>query len=70
MKTRILSAVVGIPVAVGVMILGSFYGIAVDIGFALIASMCVYEGLSANKLDKKLTIAVPSIVFCFAFCLF
>ena len=43
MKTRILSAVVGIPVAVGVMILGNFYGIAIDIGFALIASMCVYE---------------------------
>lgn len=70
MKTRILSAVVGLSVAVGIMIIGSFYGIVIDIGFALIAAMCVYEGLSANKLDKKLTIAVPSIAFSFLFCLF
>ncbi len=70
MKTRVLSAVVGIPIAVGIMILGSFYGIAVDIGFAIVASMCVFEGLSANKLDKKLTISVPCIAFCFIFCLF
>ena len=70
MKTRVLSAAVGIPIAVGIMILGSFYGVAVDIGFAIVSAMCIFEGLAANKLDKKLTISVPCIAFCILFSLF
>lgn len=69
MKTRILSAVVGISLAVGLLILGNFFPVIIDLSLAVITAMCVYEGLSAKALNKKVTIAVPCVAFSFLFCL-
>lgn len=69
MKTRILSAVVGISVALGLLILGSFFNIVIDISLAIIAAACVFEALSAKGLAKKLSVSIPCIAFTFGFCM-
>lgn len=69
MKTRILSAVIGIAVALTLLVLGAHFSIVIDISVALIAAFCVYEGLSAKKLEKKWSISIPCIAFTFAFCM-
>lgn len=69
MKIRILSAVVGISVALGLLILGSFFSIVIDISLAVIAAVCVYEALLAKDLVKKLSVSIPCICFTFAFCM-
>lgn len=63
MKTRILSAAVGIVVAVGLLVLGSFFPVVINICLAIISTMCVFEGLSAKGLTKKITIAIPCLAF-------
>lgn len=70
MKVRILSAVIGISVALGLIILGAYFPVIIDISLAAIAAMCIVEGLSAKKLDKKVTMLIPCTVFCVLFCLF
>lgn len=70
MKTRILTAAVGISVAVGLMVLGSFFPVVVNVSLAIIACMCVTEGLSAKGLNKKLTIMIPCVGFAFLFLMF
>ena len=69
MKTRILSAVVGISLALGLLILGSFFPVIIDLCLAVIASMCVVEGLSAKGLNKKYTIVIPCVAFAFLSCM-
>lgn len=63
MKTRILSAIVGISFAVGLIILGTFYSVVVEISLGAVAVMCVVEALTAKKLAKKYRISVPCIAF-------
>lgn len=70
MKTRLLSALVGIPFAIGLIILGGYYSIVIDLSLSLIASMCIFEGLSAKGLNKKFTIVIPCMAFTFAICMF
>ena len=70
MKTRLLSAGIGIVLALGLIILGAYFPIVIDISLAGIASMCIVEGLSAKKLDKKYTILIPCMAFCVLFFLF
>lgn len=70
MKTRILSSIVGITVAIGLLILGSYFSIVIDFCLSLIASMCLYEGLSAKGLNKKFSIVIPCIAFTFLMCMF
>lgn len=67
MKTRILSAVIGIPLALGIIILGAYFPIVIDISLAAIGAMCIVEGLSAKKLDKKITMLLPCTIFCVLF---
>ncbi len=70
MKTRILSAGIGIALALGIIILGAYFPIIIDISLAAIGVMCIVEGLSAKKLDKKITMLIPCTVFCVLFFLF
>lgn len=70
MKTRIISSLVGIPFAIGLIILGSYYSIVIDLSLSLIASMCLFEGLSAKGLKKKFSIVIPCIAFEFVICMF
>ncbi len=70
MKTRLLSAVIGIPLAIGLIILGAYFPIVIDISLAAIGIMCIVEGLSAKKLDKKVTMFIPCTLFCLLFFLF
>ena len=70
MKTRILSAIVGIAFAAGLLILGSYFSIVIDLSLSLIASMCLYEGLSAKGLNKKFSIVIPCVAFTFLMCMF
>lgn len=69
MKTRILSAVIGIAVALVLLVLGSYFSIVIDICLAVIAAFCVYEGLAAKKIEKKWSLSIPCIAFTFAFCM-
>ena len=70
MKTRILSAIIGITFAIGVLIVGVHYKIVLDIVMDLIIAMCVFEGLSAKGLNKKITVAAPCLAFSILFPLF
>ena len=70
MKTRLLSSIVGISVAIGLLILGSYFGIVIDFCLSLIAAMCLFEGLSAKGLNKKFSIVIPCIAFTFLMCMF
>jgi len=70
MKTRILSAIIGITFAIGVLIVGVHYRIVIDIVMAIITAMCVFEGISAKGLNKKYTVAIPCLAFSFLFPLF
>ena len=67
MKTRILSAVIGVSLAIGLVILGAYFPIVIDLSLAAIALMCIFEGLSAKKLDKKLTLIIPCTAFAVLF---
>ncbi len=69
MKVRILSAVIGLSVAVGLLVGGYFFPIIIDLSIAVIAAMCTEEGLSAKKLNKKAGICVPCTAFTFLFCM-
>lgn len=69
MKTRILSAAIGIIFALGLLVLGSFFPVIIDLSLAVIASWCVVEGLSAKGLNKKYTIVIPCVLFTFLSCL-
>ncbi len=69
MRKRILSAVVGLSVALGLLIGGYFFPVVINLSIAVLAVMCVVEGLSAKKLNKKLGICIPSIAFTFLLCL-
>lgn len=69
MKTRIISAAIAISFAVALLVVGFYFPIIIDIALALIAAMCVYEGLNARKLAKILEISIPCILFSFAFCM-
>lgn len=70
MKTRLLSAVIGISLALGLIILGAYFPIVIDISLAAVTIMCIVEGLSAKKLDKKVTILIPCTLFCLLLFLF
>ena len=70
MKTRILSAIVGVAFAIGLLILGSYFSIVIDLSLSLIASMCLFEGLSAKGLNKKFSIVIPCVAFIFLMCMF
>ena len=70
MKTRLLSAAIGLCLAFGLIILGAYFPIVIDISLAAIAAMCTVEGLSAKKLDKKLTMLIPCTLFCVLLFLF
>ncbi len=67
MKTRLLSAGIGIVLALGLVILGAYFPVVIDISLAAVTIMCLVEGLSAKKLDKKLTMVIPCTAFCLLF---
>ena len=67
MKTRLLSAFVGIVFAIGIVILGAYFPTVINVALGTIAVMCIVERLSAKKLDKKLTMILPCTIFCVAF---
>lgn len=69
MKTRLISAVIGISLAIALLVIGSFFPIVLDLSISLIAAMCVYEALSAKSLNKKWSVLFPSVIFAFLFCM-
>ncbi|MBQ1389320.1 MAG: CDP-archaeol synthase [Clostridia bacterium] len=70
MKARLISTAVGVPLALGIIALGAYFPLIIDIALAIIAVMCIVEGLSAKKLNKKLTMLLPCTIFCVLFFLF
>lgn len=70
MKTRLLSALIGVPLAIGLVILGAYFPIVITLSLAAVCIMCIVEGLSAKKLDKKLTMLIPCTLFCLLLFLF
>lgn len=63
MKARLLTAAVGIPVAVLLLWLCEQFNFIMYIAIAILCSFMTYEILSAKKLHKNLFFAVPSIAF-------
>ncbi len=70
MKIRIISAIIGIAVTIGLLFLGSYYSIVIDLSLTIIAVMCLFEGLSAKGLNKKFSICIPCVIFTAAVCMF
>lgn len=62
MKTRLVSAGIGIVVALTVIILGSFFSIIVTIALALVSALLCGEYLSAKKINKDMKIFLPSLL--------
>ena len=58
MKSRLLTAAIGIPFAVVVLILGEIFHAVMYVVCALICAFMVIELLSAKKLHKKLFVLV------------
>lgn len=66
MKTRILTGVVAIPLLIALLIITAMTTSMVINGFlAIVTAAGVFEFLSAVKLNNKLEIAIPSILFGF-----
>lgn len=70
MKTRLLSSAVGIILTLGLLFIGARYNIVIDISLTILSVMCLFEGLSAKKLNKKLSVSIPCILFTVLVCLF
>ena len=66
MKSRLLTAAIGIPFAVVVLILGEIFHAVMYVVCALICAFMVIELLSAKKLHKKLFVLVPCVLFALA----
>ena len=64
MKTRLLSTVIGVPLALGLVVLGAYFPVIINLSLAAVGVMCIVEGLSAKKLDKKLSLLIPCTAFC------
>ncbi len=69
MKTRLLSSAVGIILTLGIFYIGTKYSIVIDLSLTILSVMCLFEGLSANKLNKKLSIAIPCIMYSALVCM-
>ncbi|MBQ0098149.1 MAG: phosphatidate cytidylyltransferase [Oscillospiraceae bacterium] len=65
MKKRIISAVVGIALCILILIFGEMNSIVVSLAVSVINALCVYELLSAAKLQEKLLLFISSIAFAF-----
>lgn len=62
MKVRIITASVAIVFCVGILILGQFYPIALNIALALLTALMVGELLTAKKLHKNMFVMIPCAV--------
>lgn len=69
MKTRIISAIVGIALCVLVLVFGEMNSIVVNIALSIICALCVYEFLSASSSIKKYVLSIACILFSFLFVL-
>lgn len=63
MKTRLISAAVGIVLCVALMIFGEMNSIVINIAIALVTALICGELLTAKGLHKNLKISVPCIAF-------
>lgn len=66
MKTRLISAAVGIVLCIVLMVLGEINSIVISISIALVTALICGELLTAKGLHKNLKISVPCVAFgCF-----
>lgn len=63
MKTRIISAVVGIPPIVLALIFHSYFPLCLNIICAVASLICSVELLNAKKLTKDYAISIPCMLF-------
>lgn len=63
MKTRLISAGIGIILCVVLMILGERYDIVINIAIALVTGLLCGELLTAKGLHKNLKISIPCVAF-------
>lgn len=66
MKARLLTAVIGIPAALGVLILGEHFNWIMNIIVALLCAIMIFELLSAKKLHNNPFVMVPCAVYALA----
>ena len=63
MKSRLLTAAIGIPVAVGIIVLGELFHWVNYVILALICPIIIYEYLAARKLHKNLMVLIPCMLY-------
>ena len=63
MKTRIITAAVGVAVLIALIIFGSFYSIILTIALSLVSVLLCGEYLSARKLNKDIKLFIPCLLF-------
>jgi len=65
MKTRLITAGVAAAIAIGLIILGSFFSIVVTIALSVVSAILCGEFLSAKKLNKDMKLFIFCLVFAF-----
>ena len=69
LKPRLLTAIIGIPAILVIVILSEFWHPLMNIALAFVTGVMIAEYLYGNKLLKNYLISVPSIIFGAAMCL-
>lgn len=63
MKTRLITAGVAAALAIGIIVLGSFYNIIITIALSLVSIILCGEYLSARKINKDFKLFIFCLVF-------
>ena len=67
MVKRLLTAVVGVPLIIAIVIFSTYLPVLINAAAAIICIMCVGEFSTAVKTIKKFQISIPSIIFSVAY---
>jgi len=65
MKMRLISAGVGIVIAISVIVFGEMNSIVIAIAASVVSTIIAGEYLSARKLHKEYCLFIPSLIFAF-----
>lgn len=65
MKSRLLTAAIGVPLALAAFVLGEYFHWTMHILISILCLLMVYELLSAGKLNNNISIFIPCAVYAF-----
>ena len=66
MKARLLTAAIGVPLVIVLLILGEHFPWIMYLAIAVLCSLMSFELLTASKLHKKASVVLPCLIFSLA----